>query len=86
MACEVPVIASKVGGIPEDIRNGQDGYLVEAHHVDMMAAKAIELLSDSSKHHAMGQNARQNASENFCAHKIIARYEAYYSKIMQEAK
>jgi N-acetyl-alpha-D-glucosaminyl L-malate synthase BshA len=86
MACEVPVIASKVGGIPEVIRNGQDGYLVEAHHVDMMAAKAIELLSDSSKHHAMGQNARQNASENFCAHKIIARYEAYYSKIMQEAK
>src|SRR5262249_39048768 len=61
MACEVPVIASRVGGVPEVVRDGQDGYLVETRDVDTMAARAVELLSDAKRYQAMGQSARQNA-------------------------
>jgi L-malate glycosyltransferase len=86
MACEVPVIASKVGGIPEVVRDGKDGYLVETRDIDTMARRAIELLSDPKKHQAMGQNARQNAQDHFCANKIIALYEAYYHKVIEEVR
>jgi glycosyltransferase involved in cell wall biosynthesis len=86
MACEVPVIASRVGGVPEVVRDGLDGYLAEPRDVETMAARAIELLSDAKKHQAMGQKARQNAQDNFCAHKIIAYYEAYYHKVIEQVK
>ena len=86
MACEVPVIASRVGGIPEVVRDGLDGYLAETRDVDTMAARAVELLSDAKRHQTMGQNARQNAQDNFCAPKIIAQYEVYYHKVIEEVK
>ncbi len=86
MACEVPVIASAVGGIPEVVRDGFDGFLVPPRNVDLMAAKAIELLSSDSLHHQMGNNARERAQENFCAHKIIVRYEDFYDRIIQQVQ
>jgi L-malate glycosyltransferase len=82
MACEVPVIASKVGGLPEVLRDGQDGYLAEPRDVNTMAAKAIALLSDEEKRRAMGTSARQHALRNFCSDKIIVQYEQYYEKVM----
>jgi L-malate glycosyltransferase len=86
MACEVPVIASRVGGVPEVVRDGLDGYLAEPRDVDTMAGRAVELLSDAKRHQTMGQNARQNAQDNFCADKIIALYEAYYQKVIEEVR
>jgi L-malate glycosyltransferase len=86
MACEVPVIASRVGGLPEVVRDGVDGYLAGAHDVGTMAARAIELLSDPSRHRAMGQNARSNALKRFCAPSIIAHYEDYYRQVIEKVK
>jgi N-acetyl-alpha-D-glucosaminyl L-malate synthase BshA len=86
MACEVPVIASAVGGIPEVVRDGLDGFLVPPRNVDLMAAKAIELLSSDSLHHQMGNNARDRAQESFCAHKIIVRYEDFYDRVIQQVQ
>ena len=86
MACEVPVIASKVGGLPEVVRDGLDGYLVEPRDVDCMASKAISMLADPPKHAMMGSNARKQAHENFCAHKIIAKYEEYYQRVVDETR
>ncbi|PYV43310.1 MAG: N-acetyl-alpha-D-glucosaminyl L-malate synthase BshA [Acidobacteria bacterium] len=83
MACEVPVVASNVGGLPEVIRDGQDGFLVKPHEVDTMALKAAALLADDRKHQAMGQSARQRALENFCSSKIIAQYEQYYEQVIR---
>jgi L-malate glycosyltransferase len=82
MACEVPVIASKVGGLPEVVRDGQDGYLSEPRDVNTMAAKAIAVLSDEEKRQAMGMSARQHALRNFCSDKIIVQYERYYEEVM----
>ncbi len=86
MACEVPVVASRVGGLPEVVRDGEDGFLVPVGDVNGMAARAIDILSDENKRTAMGSNARQQAHQNFCAYKIIERYEAFYERVIQSVR
>jgi N-acetyl-alpha-D-glucosaminyl L-malate synthase BshA len=85
MACEVPVIATNVGGIPEVVTHGEDGYLVEPGDVETAAKHAIEILSRPDRGRAMGQQARVNARKNYCAKDIIPRYEAYYQKVLARA-
>jgi N-acetyl-alpha-D-glucosaminyl L-malate synthase BshA len=82
MACEVPVIATNVGGVPEVVEHGVDGYLVEPRDVATAAKYAIEILSRADRGRAMGQSARINARKKFCASDIIPRYEAYYQRVL----
>jgi len=83
MACQVPVIASKVGGLPEVVRDGLDGYLVTPYDLRKMAAKAIDLLSDPVKHRTMGISGRDFAMDKFCSTKIIPLYESYYHQVIR---
>jgi L-malate glycosyltransferase len=82
MACEVPVVVSKVGGLVEVVTDGVDGYLVEPRNVDQMAARAITILGDDSRRREMGKRARANARARFCASMIIPQYENYYKKVL----
>ena len=50
MACEVPVVASNVGGLPEVIEHGVTGFLHEPDDLDGMAASAVALLRDDGLH------------------------------------
>jgi len=84
MACEVPVVASGVGGVPEVVRHEKDGFLCLVGDVDGMAARAIEILSDDQKRRTMGANARQQAQDNFDAQKIISRYESFYEQVIRD--
>jgi N-acetyl-alpha-D-glucosaminyl L-malate synthase BshA len=86
MACEVPVIASAVGGIPEVVRDGLDGFLVPPRDVETMAARTIDLFSSASLHREMGTNAREHAQERFCAHKIIVLYEEFYDRVIRQVE
>jgi glycosyltransferase involved in cell wall biosynthesis len=86
MACEVPVIASRVGGIPEVVRDGLDGFLAAVGDLQTMAQRAIQILSEPSLRDAMGKNAREQAEKSFCAYKIILRYEALYDRIISEVR
>jgi N-acetyl-alpha-D-glucosaminyl L-malate synthase BshA len=86
MACEVPVLASKVGGLPEVVREGKDGFLIPVGDIEMMSARAVEVLGDASKREIMGTNARQQAHENFCSDKIIARYESLYEQVIRNTR
>jgi glycosyltransferase involved in cell wall biosynthesis len=85
MACEVPVIASNVGGLPEVIESGVDGYLVEPRDVGTFAHVAIEILSRPDRGRQLGQRARASARRKFCTEDIIPRYEAYYEKVLAGA-
>ena len=82
MACEVPVVATKVGGLPEVVEHGVDGYLVEPRDVAAAAKYAIDILSLPDRGRAMGQQARINARKNYCSKDVIPRYEAYYQKVL----
>jgi N-acetyl-alpha-D-glucosaminyl L-malate synthase BshA len=85
MACEVPVIATRVGGIPEVIEHGVDGYLVEPRDVGGAARYAIDILSRSDRGRELGQRARQGARSKFCSNDIIPLYENYYRQVLSGA-
>jgi len=84
MACEVPVIATNVGGVPEVVEHGVDGYLVEPEDVQSASKYAIEILSRSDRGREMGRTARINAKKKFCANDVIPQYEAYYKQVLAE--
>ena len=85
MACEVPVIATNAGGMPEVIEHGVDGFLVEPGDVAGAARHAIEILSRSDRGHEMGQQARIHARQKFCASDVIPQYERYYQQVLEQA-
>ena len=82
MACEVPVVASNVGGVPEVIEHGVDGYLHEPRDVKAAAKHALEILSRQDRGRAMGQTARINARKKYCANDVIPLYEEYYRQVI----
>jgi len=84
MACEVPVIATNVGGLPEVIQHGVDGYLVEPGDVKQAAKYAIDLLSRPDRGREIGRLARIHAKKNYCANDVIPMYERYYEKILAQ--
>jgi N-acetyl-alpha-D-glucosaminyl L-malate synthase BshA len=86
MACEVPVIATNVGGVPEVVEHGVDGYLVEPGDVASAAKYAIEILSRADRGREMGQRARMDARKKFCANDIIPQYERYYQRVLSETR
>src|SRR2546427_1785669 len=86
MACEVPVIATNVGGIPEVIEHRVDGYLVQPGEVSAAAKYAIDLLSRADRGREMGQLARINAKKKFCANDVIPSYERYYQRVLSETR
>jgi len=85
MACEVPVIATNVGGLPEVVEHGVDGYLVEPGDVPAAARHAIEILSRADRGREMGKIARVHAKKKFCANDVIPAYESYYRRILSQS-
>jgi glycosyltransferase involved in cell wall biosynthesis len=80
----VPVIASDVGGLPEVVTHGVDGYLIPPHDVAAGAKYALEILKSPDRGRAMGKRARVNAKTKYCANDVIPQYEAYYRKVLEE--
>jgi N-acetyl-alpha-D-glucosaminyl L-malate synthase BshA len=83
MACEVPPIATRVGGVPEVIDHGETGFLAEVGDVETMANYAIDLLSDEARLRAMGKEGRKRARARFCSDNIIPQYEKYYRCVLE---
>jgi len=82
MACEVPVVASRVGGLPEVIAHEQSGFLHEPADLDGMAASGIRVLTDEGLHRRIADAARRTVHERFCDEIIVPLYEAYYEEIL----
>jgi N-acetyl-alpha-D-glucosaminyl L-malate synthase BshA len=82
MACRVPAIATRVGGVPELIDDGVNGLLYEVGDVEGMATGAISLLSDTELLETFSAAARRTAQDHFCASRIIPHYERFYEQIM----
>jgi len=83
MACEVPVVASRVGGLPEVVEHGVTGFLHPVDDLAGMAESAVRLLTDSELHRRAAQAARRVAHERYCDSKIVPIYEAYYAEILE---
>ena len=86
MASEVPVIATRVGGIPEVVSHGVDGFLYEVGDVSSMAEGCLSILADSALRQKLGESARDHARHDFCASKIVEQYENLYRHTMEQAR
>ena len=82
MACEVPVIASRVGGLPEVIEHGVSGFLHPLDALDEMAASAIAVLTDPTLHQDVAQAACRRVRSEFCVERVVPMYEACYRALL----
>jgi L-malate glycosyltransferase len=82
MACEVPVIASEVGGLPEVIEHGVSGFLHPLDAEDEMAESAIALLTDPVRHRDVAQAACRRVREQFCVERVVPMYEDCYRRLL----
>src|SRR6201986_2204054 len=78
MACKVPSIATRVGGVPELIDDGVTGLLFAVGDVEAMAAGALKLLNDRSQLAEMSETARKTAQKRFCATLVVPHYVPFY--------
>ena len=82
MACGVVPVATRVGGVPELITDGEDGFLEPVGDIARQAARVVQLLRDDQLHYRMAKTGRWNAAERFCTEKIIPQYERYYEQVL----
>lgn len=83
MACGVPVIGTRIGGIPEVIVDNETGFMVEVGDTESVAEKAVSLLSDIEKHSRFRQNSVQHVREHFLSEKIVSIYEEIYNSLVK---
>jgi N-acetyl-alpha-D-glucosaminyl L-malate synthase BshA len=84
MACGVPAVGTRVGGVPELITDGEDGFLEKVGDIESQSKRVLDLLTDDALHTRMAKAARQTASTRFCTEKIIPLYEDCYEQILSK--
>ena len=81
MACGVPVVASRVGGLPEVVEHGVSGFLHDEDDLDAMAESGVRLLSDPDLRQRMAAAALGRVHTRFCAEEVVPQYEALYREL-----
>lgn len=85
LSCEVPVIATAVGGLPEVVVHGENGFLHPIGDVEGMAASALRLLKDEPMRKAFGESGRRRALEVYSQAAIVAQYRSIYERVVEKA-
>jgi len=86
LACEVPVIASRVGGIPEVVDDGVTGCLAEVGDLERMSEEAARLLTDERLRREMGRRARASALSRYGTDLVIPQYIDFYERVIAADK
>jgi L-malate glycosyltransferase len=85
MACEVPVVATRIGGLPEVVEHEEDGFLLGLGDVAGMAEASLKLVENPSLRNEMGKTARKHALRDFCSTKIVRHYEQLYLQTIEDS-
>ena len=81
MACGVPPVGTRIGGVPELIEDGVDGFLEPVGDVAAQAARVVSLLTDDGLYSRMSAAARKSAETRYSTELIIPQYEKYYKDV-----
>lgn len=81
MACEVPCIGTAVGGIPEVIVPGENGYLVPLGDIEKVAEYALKILKDPILHNQLKETALEIVRTRFSSAQIVEQYEKMYERV-----
>lgn len=82
MACGVPCIGTNIGGIPEVIIDGENGFICELGDIETIAEKALSLLMNEKMHDQYSENAYRSVRERFMSDKIVRQYEQIYAHLL----
>jgi N-acetyl-alpha-D-glucosaminyl L-malate synthase BshA len=85
LASEVPVIATRAGGLPEVVEDGVTGYLLPVGDVEGMAARAIDILSNDDLRRRMGAAGRAVAIERYDVKNVVPLYRGMYERVIAGA-
>jgi N-acetyl-alpha-D-glucosaminyl L-malate synthase BshA len=85
MACEVPVVTSDAGGLPEVIEHGVTGFLHPLGDVEGMAESGVMLLTDEALRRRVTDAAVRRVRDRFCAERVVPMYEAHYQRVLGNA-
>ncbi len=84
MSCEVPVVASNVGGLKELISHGVDGYLIRVGDVEALTQYSLKILLNQKLQQEFGRNARQKVLKKYTPDKIVPKYEDLYEETLKK--
>lgn len=82
MSCGVPVVASRVGGVPEIVRDGQTGILVDSESTRQIAEAVLSLLKAPRKREEMGRMGKRIVKEKFSLLQYIKKIERLYDTLL----
>jgi L-malate glycosyltransferase len=85
MACGVPPVATRTGGVPDLITHGEDGFMEDVGDIDSHAQRLTELLTDQPLHARLAAAARLTAETRFSTGLLIPKYEAHYLRVCEQA-
>jgi len=80
LSCSIPVIATRIGGCPNVVKDGQTGYLIPVGDVDMFQRKVRDLLNDELSRNLMGKRGRKDMIQKFDSRKIAQRIKRVYKE------
>jgi N-acetyl-alpha-D-glucosaminyl L-malate synthase BshA len=81
-ACEVPVVGSDAGGLPEVVKHAETGFLLPVGDIEGMAARTIEILKDEEHRRCLGHAGRRRAAALFGSERVVTQYERFYEQVL----
>jgi glycosyltransferase involved in cell wall biosynthesis len=81
MSCGLPIIATNVGGIPEQVQDGENGFLVPVKSPEVIAEAALKMGADEKLIARMGTRARETVLERYTKDKVLEQYLEVYKSI-----
>jgi N-acetyl-alpha-D-glucosaminyl L-malate synthase BshA len=85
-ACEVPVVATRVGGLPEVIADNESGFLSDIGDTEKMSDDSMKLLTDENLHRAFGIRGRELAIARYSSGLVIPQYIQFYEKVLAQSE
>jgi N-acetyl-alpha-D-glucosaminyl L-malate synthase BshA len=82
LACGVPVIGARAGGLPEVVQDGVTGVLRDVGDVEGMSAAAVDILASQDRWQAMSDAAAADARTRFSQNDVVTRYEDFYTRVL----
>jgi len=82
LAAERPAVATRVGGVPDIVRDGVDGYLVDVGDPETLAGRLAELAADPAKRDAMGSEGRKRVLERYAVDRLVDDVDRLYRELL----